>query len=103
MTQLIEQPRVLDRDDRLRGEVGYKLDLFLAERPDFRTINDEGTDQLGFFAHWHGDERPRAAVLGRGARAINGGFVDRVNELLRLQKPIEGSTGRRPKRAALSE
>ena len=31
--QLVEQPRVLDRDDRLVGEVLDQLDLLVGERP----------------------------------------------------------------------
>src|SRR5262249_3740670 len=103
LAQLVKQARVVDGDDGLVSEAGDQSDLFVGEGANLSSVDEEGADELGLLAHWHGDERPRAAVLGRGARAINGGFVDRVNELLRLQKPIEGSTGRRPKRAALSE
>ena len=34
LAQLVEQPRVLDGDDRLRGEVPDQLDLLVGERPD---------------------------------------------------------------------
>ena len=32
LAQLVEQPRVLDGDDRLGGEVLHQLDLFVRER-----------------------------------------------------------------------
>src|SRR5262249_40375628 len=37
LPQLIEQPRVLDRDDGLVGERGEQLDLILSEGLDLRT------------------------------------------------------------------
>ena len=46
LTQFVEQPRVLDGDDRLRGEVRQKLDLLFGEGTDFLAINGDGADQL---------------------------------------------------------
>ena len=37
-TELIEQPRVLDRDDGLSGEVLDQFDLFVGERADLLTV-----------------------------------------------------------------
>ena len=37
--EFLEQPHVLDGDHRLMGERLEKLDLAIAERPDFRTAN----------------------------------------------------------------
>ena len=39
LAQFVEQPRVLDGDDRLRGEVLYQFDLLLGERPDLLAID----------------------------------------------------------------
>ena len=36
LTQFVEQPRVLDRDDGLGGEVLHQLDLLVGERTDLR-------------------------------------------------------------------
>ena len=38
-SQFVEQPCVLDRDDRLRGEVVDQLDLLFGERPDLLTVD----------------------------------------------------------------
>ena len=37
--QLIKQPRILDGDDGLGGEVLDQLDLLVGERPYFLTVN----------------------------------------------------------------
>ena len=39
LAQLGEQPRILDGDDGLGGEVLNQLDLFVAEGPDFLAID----------------------------------------------------------------
>src|SRR5262245_37269310 len=70
LAQLVEQPRVLDSDDGLVGEAGNQGDLLIGERANFRTVDDEGSDQLALLAHWHSDKRSRAAIPGRRARAI---------------------------------
>ena len=46
-TQLVEQPRVLDGDHRLRGEVLHQLDLLVGERPHLVAVDDDDADQLG--------------------------------------------------------
>jgi hypothetical protein len=54
LPQLVEEPRVLDGDDGLGGEILDKLDLLIGERPDFLAVNDNGTNQLRVFQHRHG-------------------------------------------------
>src|SRR6516165_6145653 len=54
LLQLIEQPRILDRDDGLGGEVAEQLDLFIAEGPDLLTVDVDCTKHIGFFQHWYG-------------------------------------------------
>ncbi len=49
--ELVEQPRVLDGDDCLRGKILYKLNLFIGERPIFLAVNAYGADQLVIFEH----------------------------------------------------
>src|SRR5262249_50159879 len=61
LSQLIEQARVLDSDHSLFRKVVNKLDLFVSERADFLTINDNRADQLVFLKHGYSDVRPRAA------------------------------------------
>ena len=41
LAQLVEQARILDGDDRLRGEVRYQLDLLVGERPDLMAVDAE--------------------------------------------------------------
>ena len=41
-----EQPRVLDGDHGLRGEVLHQLDLLVGEGEDFLAIHSERTDQF---------------------------------------------------------
>ena len=46
LPQLIEQPRVLDGDDGLRGEVLDQLDLLVGERPHLLAVDGDDADQL---------------------------------------------------------
>ena len=57
LAQLVEQPRVLDGDDGLRGEVLHQLDLLVGERPHLLAIDDDGADQLVVLEHRHGEQR----------------------------------------------
>ena len=41
----LKQPRVFDRDNGLRGEIGNKLDLLVGERSNFLTIDNNDADQ----------------------------------------------------------
>ena len=51
LAQFIKQPRVLDGDDGLGGEVRDKLDLLLSERTDFLAVDGDETDQNIFPEH----------------------------------------------------
>jgi hypothetical protein len=64
--QLVEQARVLDRDDGLFRKVANKLDLFVGERPDFLPCEIDGSDQLILFEHRDRDYRPIASQFGGG-------------------------------------
>src|ERR1700722_7584734 len=46
LAQFVEQPRVLDGDDGLRGKTPYQLDLPVAERAHLLAIHDDSADQL---------------------------------------------------------
>src|SRR5580704_7344774 len=56
LAQLIEQPRVLDGDHRLGGEIAHQLDLFVGEGPDLPAINIERADHLVVFEHGDDDD-----------------------------------------------
>ena len=68
--QLVQQPRVLDGDDGLRGEVLHQLDLLVGERPDLLAVDDDGADQLAVLEHRHGEDvraPPAERATRRGA------------------------------------
>src|SRR5262245_50136291 len=44
VTQLVEQPRVLDGDDGLGSEASHQLDLLVGERANFLTVNANCTE-----------------------------------------------------------
>ena len=61
--QLVEQPRVLDGDDGLRGEVCDQLDLLVGERAHLLPVDADCADQLVLLEH--GDNHgPRAGEGG---------------------------------------
>ena len=45
LAQFVEQPRVLDGDDRLGGEVLHQLDLLVGERPHLLAIDHDRADR----------------------------------------------------------
>jgi hypothetical protein len=51
LTQLVEQPRVLDGDDGLCGEIPEQLDLSVGERQHFLPIDSNAADQIAFIEH----------------------------------------------------
>jgi hypothetical protein len=51
LPQFVEQPRVLDGDDGLSGEVLYQRDLFVGEWPDFLSVDADDTDQSILLEH----------------------------------------------------
>ena len=53
LAQFVEQPRVLDGDDGLGGEVLHQLDLLVGERPHLLAVDDDGADQLVVLEHRH--------------------------------------------------
>ena len=62
--QLVEQPRVLDGDDGLAGEILDQLDLLVGERSDLLAVDTDRTDQLVVLEHRHGQDGPCAAEIG---------------------------------------
>ena len=49
--QLVKQPRILNGNDSLGGEVLYQLDLFVREWPDLLAHNVDQADQLIISQH----------------------------------------------------
>src|SRR5262249_5154248 len=68
LAQLVEQPGILDGDDRLRGEVLHQLDLLVGERADLLAVDGDRTDQLILLEHRYDENSARAGPLGQGNR-----------------------------------
>src|SRR5512139_2679407 len=51
LAQFLEQSRILDGNDGLRGEVADELNLFISEWPHFLTVYADCSDQLAFLEH----------------------------------------------------
>ncbi|MFZ1152920.1 MAG: hypothetical protein WAR76_24835 [Xanthobacteraceae bacterium] len=81
LPQFVEQPRVLDGDDGLSGEVCNQRDLLVGERPDLDPPNRDDADDPIFSQHRHSEDGPMhllvAAVvvgppiLGIGENIVN--------------------------------
>src|SRR5262249_5791665 len=56
LAQFVEQPRVLDSDDGLGGEVRQHLDLFVSERSNLLPVDIDSADQRAILEHWHTDK-----------------------------------------------
>ena len=52
--QLVEQPRILHRDHRLRGEAFHQRDLPVGERPHFLPIHGNQPEHRCILAKRHG-------------------------------------------------
>ena len=57
LAQLVEQPRVLDGDHGLGGEVLHQLDLLVVERPHLLAIDGDRADNLLVAEHRHDQQR----------------------------------------------
>src|SRR6516162_11720322 len=69
LTQLAEQPRVLNGDDGLRCEVRHQRDLLLSKWTNFLTVDADSADQHVVLEHWHGEECTHATQLDGGFAA----------------------------------
>ena len=54
--QLVEQPRVLDGDHGLVGEICHQLDLLFGERPYLLAVDRDDADQLIVLEHRNADK-----------------------------------------------
>src|SRR6266404_5142160 len=59
----LKQPRILDGNNRLLGEVAEQLDLLVGERADLLSINHDRADQFGVPKHRYSDKRPSACEI----------------------------------------
>ena len=61
LAKLVEQAGVLNRDNRLSGEVLDQLDLLVGEWADLLAVDKDCADQLIVLKHRHADEGSRTA------------------------------------------
>ena len=63
LAQFVEQPRVLDGDDGLGGEVLHQRNLLVGKRPDLLAVDGYCADQLVLLEHWHPEPSPSAGGI----------------------------------------
>ena len=90
LAQLVEQPRVLDGDDGLRGEVLHQLDLLFGERTDRLAVDADRANQLALFQYWHDDGRASASELRKPCVRVFCQDVIDVKDLLAVDQSASG-------------
>ena len=79
LPQFVEQPRVLDGDDRLGGEIADKIDLLVGKRVNILMVDGDRADQFIVAEHGDGERGTRAGHLCQhrfGVAFIGGKIVD---------------------------
>src|SRR6516225_9876367 len=84
LAQLVEQPRVLDGNDSLRGEIADKFDLLSGERTDLLAVNDNCADKLLLLDRWHSERGSGAGKLGKLRAGRDGPGVGAVRFLSKV-------------------
>src|SRR6516165_4328581 len=74
--QLVEQPRVLDGDDGLFGEILDQRDLLVGKRAHLLAVNTERADQLIPLEYRYRQYGPRATVNGDSGRSESLGGIE---------------------------
>src|SRR4029077_1413618 len=88
LAQFVEQPRVLNGDDRLSGEVLDQLDLLLGKGTNLLAVDGESADQLIVFEHRYIDRGSSTAERDRRGGNSFGGVVGSVTDSLCLPQAI---------------
>ncbi len=84
--QLVQQPGVLDGDDRLARKAPDELDLLVVERLDLLAVDGDRTDQLLLLKQRYGEHGPISAELD----GLDGNWIS-VNVI--LQRRDVGNLG----------
>src|SRR5262249_42685825 len=110
LPQLIEQTRVLDRDDGLRGKIRNQGDLLVGERSNVLVEYADRTHQLLVLDHRHDQQGPDSAEFYPGDRqriTIEIGsvraIVGNVDDIERFDDARQRVQGTRSVRTALKE
>ncbi len=89
LAQLVEQPRVLDGDDGLRGEVLDQLDLLFGERPNLLPIDGDEADDLVVFEHRHEHKGTGASQIEKLPETRIGRLVgNESGHILDMDRPL---------------
>jgi protein gp37 len=98
LTQFVEQPRVLDGDDRLGGEAREQRDLLLVKESDFWTVDCDNANRLIVLEHWDGNNGANAPKLNSIDRSgmtlairIRGGKIGYLHGPLSFQSALKRS------------
>jgi hypothetical protein len=91
-----QEPRVLDGDDRLVGEVLEQLNLFGAERSHFGAVDKDGANQCAILQHRDANGRSCSPEPRGDADYRLGSVVRAMAQLLRSYDTIKMAAGRRP-------
>jgi hypothetical protein len=70
LVQFIDQPRILDRDHRLRREILQQRDLLLGKRPSLRSAYDEGAQRSAILHQGNPDQTTHSGFHRRPAQRI---------------------------------
>src|SRR5262245_53741405 len=97
VAQLVEQPRLLDGDDGLRGEILNQIYLLIVEGSDLLPIDSDSTNQVVLLEHRHDQKRPSSGNLGNRLIGIFRSDVSDVCDLPRVSDTVE-DTGRATRR-----
>ena len=62
--QFVQQPRILDGDDGLGGEVSEQLDLLVGERANFSSVDANAAYRHLVLQHWSGHQGTEADLIG---------------------------------------
>ena len=100
LAQFVEQPRVLDRDHRLRGEILHQLDLLAGKRAYLLAVDHESADQLVVLEHRHAQCRSRSTQFGRRARSGARRIILDMGDGIGPGDLLKNAPRLRPKRSA---
>src|SRR5215813_3683158 len=87
--QLVEQTRVFDSDDGLRGEILDQIYLLIVEGLDLLAIDSDCTNQVALLEHRYNQKRPSSGDLGNRFIGIFCSDVGDVGDLPRVSDTVE--------------
>src|SRR5215813_4555635 len=87
----LEQPHIFDGDDSLVSESLEKRDLFICERSDLHTSNENSPNRNTFAQQWNSESRPSTPLFrGLPEIPVHFAFLQDVVNMYRL--PVENGS-----------